>query len=253
MNKKISTIYELKDSRILYEKKLPAFGYILLWIVTALLVAVIVWSIYTPKVDVILAEGYIESANKQYVASRYSGMLLSVEVEEGSYVDEGDVLFRIENTDWLAPEEISTITAPADGIVHLCGDYRVGTIVQSAASLVSILPVQDELMITAYVSSSDRVRIQEGDLADIAISGLPQSEYGTTSGVVETIASDATALEGGDGGFYFKVVVRMTGNNLTSNSGHTVTLSDGMTAEIRIRYDEISYFDYVLESFGFGV
>lgn len=247
MKNKIHTIGELKDSRILYEKKLPAFGYMLLWVTAALMAAVVFWSIHTPKVDVIRAEGYIESANKQYVVSRYSGILLSAEVGEGSYVRQGDVLFRIENTDWLAPEEVFTVTAPADGIVHLCADYCTGSVIQAAAPLASLLPVQDELLVTAYVASSDRVRVREGDAADIAISGLPQSEYGTLSGIVESIASDATTL---DSGLYFKVVVRMEGNELASGSGTSVELTDGMTAEIRIRYGEITYFDYFLESLG---
>ncbi len=250
---KIRTLYELKDSCILYEKKMPAFGYMLLWGVTALLIAAIVWSIHTPKVDVIRAQGIVESRNKQYVMTQYGGQLLSIHAQEGVYVHAGDLLFEIQGTDWYAPVESFTVTAPADGIVHLNGDFQTGMMVQAAAALATILTVEDDLLVTAYIPSADRVRIQEGDSVDIAVSGLPQSDYGTVRGIVETIDADATAVDGTEGGLYFRVTVRLEETVLSCQSGDTIALYDGMTAEIRIRYDEISYFDYLLGAFGLRV
>jgi len=57
MSKSMKTLDELRDSRILYEKKVPPFGYIIVLIVLALLIGVVVWSLSAPKVYVIKANG----------------------------------------------------------------------------------------------------------------------------------------------------------------------------------------------------
>lgn len=75
-----------------------------------------------------------------------------------------------------------TITAPCSGIVHMMSDYDEGMVVQAAAALGSIAAEQGEYLIAAYVSAEDAARTKVGDKADIAVSGLTQSVYGTISG-----------------------------------------------------------------------
>ena len=47
MSRQIKTLEQLKNSRLLYEKKLPRFGYMISLTVAIFLVIVVVWSIAT--------------------------------------------------------------------------------------------------------------------------------------------------------------------------------------------------------------
>ncbi|SCP99856.1 HlyD family efflux transporter periplasmic adaptor subunit, partial [Anaerobium acetethylicum] len=99
MGKQIKTLEQLKDSRLLYEKKLPRFGYIISLTVALLLVAVTVWGIHTPKTYVIKSTGVIQSNNKNYVMSPYTGKISEMKASEGAVVEKGDVLFQVQSTD----------------------------------------------------------------------------------------------------------------------------------------------------------
>lgn len=48
----------------------------------------------------------------------------------------------------------------------------------------------------------------------------------------------------------YKVTIKPDGTYLVSKSGNQVSISNGMSVETRIQYDEITYFDYVMEALG---
>ena len=106
MSKKtVKNMSELKDSRILYEKDLPPFGYILVSLIAILPIAVVIWSINTPKTYVIKSSGTVESTNKNYIMSAYTGEISQMNISEGSYVEKGDILFTVKSTDLDLQEE----------------------------------------------------------------------------------------------------------------------------------------------------
>ena len=63
MNKRIMTLEELKDSKLLYDKRVPAFGYMIIITVLLLLFFVIGWSVFAPKIYMINSSGIVESAD----------------------------------------------------------------------------------------------------------------------------------------------------------------------------------------------
>ena len=78
MNKQIKSMDQLKDSRLLYEKKVPRFGYIILIVITLLLIGVVIWSLYTPKVYMIKTTGMVTNENAGYVMPAYTGEIVTV-------------------------------------------------------------------------------------------------------------------------------------------------------------------------------
>lgn len=66
---------------LLLEKKIPPFGYILLWIVTILLALTILWSIQTPKIYTVPAEGSVTGM---------SNLMTYVEPSDIARIHEGD-------------------------------------------------------------------------------------------------------------------------------------------------------------------
>lgn len=372
MSKQIKDVSQLKDSRLLYEKNIPHFGYFIVLAIAVLLTIVIIWSIKAPKTYMITATGVVESDNKNYIMSSYTGEISDMFMEEGSVFEEGDVLLTIKSTDLnlqatqlqeqrksyetkvsqyeklvksiqddtnyfdgantddtlyynqfeayksqvdqnqidtstyqvygyteeqieneliknqakitelyhsavqsaqasaseakqqleaidaqLAALEVGqgeyTITANTSGIVHMLSDYDEGMVVQAASPIASIASEQDEYSIVAYVSPNDAARTHVGNKVDIAVSGLTQSVYGTISGKVTKIDSDIStsqSAENGESSSYFKVYIKPDITYLVSKEGNKANISNGMAVEARIQYDEVTYFDYVMEALG---
>ena len=105
MKKQIKTMEQLKDSQLLFEKKLPPFGGILLIIVTVSLIGVLIWSMYTHKNHMILSKGTVTDKNANYVMTAYAGVIEECHMTEGMLVESGDVLFTIKSTDYNLQEE----------------------------------------------------------------------------------------------------------------------------------------------------
>lgn len=99
MGYRVKTLDEIKDSRLLYEKKVPPFGFILISVVLIFMGILTYWAYKTPKESVIKAAGVVQSKEKNYVMSPYTGEVLSVNYKEGMVVSEGDVLYTIKSTD----------------------------------------------------------------------------------------------------------------------------------------------------------
>ncbi|MDO5294850.1 MAG: HlyD family efflux transporter periplasmic adaptor subunit [bacterium] len=141
------------------------------------------------------------------------------------------------------------ILASESGVIHMMAEYKAGMVVQAGNAIASIASEQDEYKIVANVSVSDRARITIGDSVDVVIAGLVQTIYGTISGEVMRIDSDITS-DSESGESYFKVEIIPDSNYLISKDGNKVNISNGMVVETRIQYDEITYFNYVLEALG---
>lgn len=368
VKKTVKNITELKDSRILYEKNLPPFGYIIVSIMAILLIAVTIWSIKTPKTYVIKSQGIVESTNKNYIMSSYTGKICQMNISEGSYVEKGDVLFTVSSTDLDLQEEqitgqidiytenisqlkkleksimdgknyfdivkdddrlyynqyeaymskvkqndidISTyknygytdaqiaaevkksnaiiaeiyystlktidesimqyanevdklkiqsnaikngqseyqIIANTSGIVHMISEYKEGMVVQAAGAIGSIANENDQYIVTAYLNVNDRPRVSAGDDVNIEVIGLAQSAYGNLKGKLISVDNDISSSQNGEQSF-FKAKIAVDTPYLISGNGNKVNISNGMSVEARIIYDELSYFDYLLESLG---
>ncbi|MEE1057509.1 MAG: HlyD family efflux transporter periplasmic adaptor subunit [Acutalibacteraceae bacterium] len=366
--KRIKSIEELKDCCILYEKDIPPFGYIIVALTAILIIAVVIWSVNTPKTYVVKSQGIVESANKNYIMSAYTGEICQMSISEGSFVEKGDLLFTVKSTDLDLQEEqilgqikvykenvnhlkkleksimdgknyfdinkesdrqyynqyeaymskikqndvdastyksygysdaqieaeleknsakiseiyystLETINqnilqyeteiekleiqneaiingqseyqilANASGIVHMINDYKEGMVLQAASAVGSIANENDEYVITAYLDVSDKPRVSLGDDVDIEVVGLAQNNYGNLKGKLISVDNDITTSEDGKQAF-FKAKITVDTPYLISSKGNKVNISNGMSVEARIIYDELSYFDYFLESIG---
>ncbi len=105
MKKQVKTMDQLKDSRLLFEKKLPVFGYMIILIVLFAVIGILVWSMYAHKPYVIISQGTITNSNSSYVMPAYTGEIEQSYMAEGMLVQQGDILFTIKSTDFNLQEE----------------------------------------------------------------------------------------------------------------------------------------------------
>lgn len=141
------------------------------------------------------------------------------------------------------------IKADTSGIVHMMADYKKGMVVQAAGTIGSIANENDLYYITSYIETSDMPLIRVGNDVEIAVSGLAENVYGTLPGKVVHIDSDVTT-DTEQGKSYFKIKVEPAESYLISKSGNKVNISNGMSVETRVKYDEITYFQYAMEALG---
>ena len=99
MTTRIQNLSDLQDRRIMMEKKLPAFGYALILLVAFLMVFLVIWSTQTNRIYVSQNSGVVQAANKTYIMSSYSGSITELNIAEGTYVNEGDLIAHIKSTD----------------------------------------------------------------------------------------------------------------------------------------------------------
>ena len=99
MTTTIRDINELQDRRIMMEKKLPPFGYALILLTAALILFLVVWSTKNYRTYFSQSSGSVQAANKTYIMSSYSGSITELNIAEGSYVNEGDLIAHIKSTD----------------------------------------------------------------------------------------------------------------------------------------------------------
>lgn len=96
---------DIRDSRLLYEKPVPLFGDILICIIVCFLVGTAAWSGVAQKAYIVRGNGVIQSQNKNYIMSSYGGSITQIEVSEGSYINQGDLIARIKSTELLLQQE----------------------------------------------------------------------------------------------------------------------------------------------------
>ena len=182
------------------------------------------------------------------VSELYYSTLANINERITQYENEIDKLVIQKDAVTKGSNEYQVI-AHTSGIVHLTTEYKAGMVVQAGNAIGSISNENDEYQITAYINLNDRPRVSAGDEANIEVVGLAQNTYGTLSGKLISIDNDISTSQDGQQSF-FKAKISIDTPYLISNNGNKVNIYTGMAVEARIIYDELSYFDYFLESLG---
>ena len=99
MTTTIQNLSDLQDRRIMMDKKLPPYGYAFVILTGLFMIFLVIWSTQTNRIYVSQNSGVVQAANKTYIMSSYSGSITELNIAEGSYVNEGDLIAHIKSTD----------------------------------------------------------------------------------------------------------------------------------------------------------
>ncbi|RWZ67777.1 HlyD family efflux transporter periplasmic adaptor subunit [Labedella populi] len=102
---RIVDLDSLTDSRILYEKRPPLFGLLLLALTAGAIVAVVLWSSVTMRPSLIEGVGVIEGANRTVVMASVSGRIAAVDAPNGSRVEAGARVVAVESLELQAEKD----------------------------------------------------------------------------------------------------------------------------------------------------
>lgn len=161
-----------------------------------------------------------------------------------------------ENT--LAREDAlkrTVLKAPMDGIVKNIQTTTVGAVIQSGQNILEIVPVQDDMLVEAWVKPSEVAFLKVNQPATVKLTAFDFNKYGGLEGVLEHLSPDTLRDENKphkpgsapvdlEEGFY-RILVRITDTRLDRHGMHMVP-SPGMTATVEIKTGQKTVLEYVL-------
>jgi len=136
------------------------------------------------------------------------------------------------------------LVSPVKGIVNKLNITTIGAVVQPAADLVEIVPLEDTLLIEAQIRPKDVAFLHPGQKAQVKITAYDYSVYGGLEGNLERISADTT--EDQEGNRFFKVTIRTDKNYLGSDTD-PLPIIPGMVASVDILTGKKTVLDYILK------
>jgi multidrug efflux pump subunit AcrA (membrane-fusion protein) len=178
-----------------------------------------------------------EMQNQYYVRAREELAKANAEVEAQRSVMKGreDSLTRL------------TFNAPVRGIVKDIDVTTVGGVIPPNGKLMSLVPLDDQMLIEAKISPRDVAFIHPGQQALVKVTAYDYSIYGGLEGEVTMISPDTLQDEVKRDVYYYRVYIRTTRNHLTNKQGQTFPVFPGMIATVDIKTGSKTILDYLLK------
>ncbi|SFT91034.1 membrane fusion protein, adhesin transport system [Pseudovibrio denitrificans] len=137
------------------------------------------------------------------------------------------------------------IRAPMDGIVNTIDVSTIGGVASPSQQLMTIVPVEDILLVEAKVKPQDIAFIHQGQQALVKLSAYDFSIYGGLDGEVEGISADTVYDEVTHEQFY-SVIIKTKQTELESRN-KSLPILPGMVASVDILTGEKSVLSYILK------
>lgn len=168
---------------------------------------------------------------------------------------ESELAQSLENMAMRAdPVERAQLKAPLKGIVKNIRINTIGGVVQAGQDILEIVPIEDKLIVQAYISPKDVAFIRTGQEAIVKISAYDYAIYGGIEGKVVLISPDTLQDERRTSQLklhadqaYYRVLVETTRNNITDRMGKVLEITPGMTATVDIRTGKKTVFQYLIK------
>lgn len=139
----------------------------------------------------------------------------------------------------------TTLTAPVRGIVKSLDVTTIGGVVAPGGSIMTLVPIGDQLLVETRISPRDIAFIHPGQSALVKVTAYDYSIYGGLEGKVETIAPDTLRDEVKPEIVYYRVLVRTDADVLTDKAGRRLPITPGMVTTADIRTGRKTVWDYL--------
>ncbi len=138
------------------------------------------------------------------------------------------------------------VRSPVRGIVNRIHRTTIGGLARSGEDLVEIVPLNDTLLVEAYVQPTDIAFLHAGQSVKVKITAYDFARYGALNGEITRIGADTiTRSERNDEDVF--VVEIETSNSMLDASGVAVEIIPGMTAEVDILSGKKTVMEYLLQ------
>lgn len=139
------------------------------------------------------------------------------------------------------------LRSPVDGVVKNIHVSTLGGVVPPNGRILEIVPLNDPLVVEAQISPRDIAFIHPGQEAMVKITAYDYSVYGGLSGSVKTISPDSLQEEGGNGEYYYRVLIETDTVGLTGRDQEGLAISPGMVASVEIATGSKTILQYLVK------
>lgn len=217
-------------------------------------------SITSPMV----AEGVMSEVELLRMRRQSSDLALQINEKRNQYAaDANNELVRVESELAQAKENMamradpvdrSLIRAPLRGIVKNIKINTVGGVVQAGQDIMEIVPLNDKLLVEAYIRPQDVAFVHPGLGAIVKITAYDYALYGGLEGKVTLISPDTlrdktrpSELNLNPDEAYYRILVETSQNSLTDKNGKTMPIIPGMIASVDVKTGEKTIFQYLIK------
>ncbi|WP_457808589.1 HlyD family type I secretion periplasmic adaptor subunit [Kushneria sp. EE4] len=136
------------------------------------------------------------------------------------------------------------VTSPVQGSIRTINVNTIGGVIEPGASLMEIVPIEDQLQIDVRIPPRDIGFIHPGQPATVKLSAYDFTIYGGLRGVVQRISPDTVQDEKGNS-FYEVTVV--TDQNHLGGEHNPMTIIPGMQASVDVITGDQTILQYLLK------
>lgn len=139
--------------------------------------------------------------------------------------------------------------SPVRGIVKEIDVMTIGGVISQNGKLMTIVPLDEKLLVEARISPRDIAFIHPGQEALVKITAYDYSIYGGLKGKVSIISPDTLRDEVKQDQYYYRVYIRTDSDKLVNKEGQQFNITPGMVATVDIKTGEKTVLDYLIKPF----
>ncbi|MDA0696768.1 MAG: HlyD family efflux transporter periplasmic adaptor subunit [Proteobacteria bacterium] len=177
--------------------------------------------------------------NQYLVKSREELAKANTDIETQSQIVKG-------RTDTLSR---TIFKSPVRGIVKEIDVMTLGGVVSPNGKLMTIVPLDEQLLVEARISPRDIAFIRPDQEALVKFTAYDYAIYGGLKGKVTVISPDTLRDEVKQDQYYYRVYIRTDSDKLVNKTGKQFSITPGMVATVDIRTGEKSVLDYLIKPF----
>ncbi len=144
------------------------------------------------------------------------------------------------------------LRSPAEAMVHEIAAFSKGSAVREAEPLISLIPLNGEMLIEAEIPTKDIGKVKIGDSARIKLTAYPFQKHGTLDGTIVSLSEDSFVRQGAGGEIdgkvrpssYYRALVKVSGKLI--NAGDDFRLIPGMEAMVEVKVAKRRVIEYLI-------
>lgn len=177
--------------------------------------------------------------NQYYVKAREELAKANIDIETQAQVIKG-------KTDTL---QRTVFKSPVRGIVKEIDVMTIGGVIPQNGKLMTIVPLDEQLLIEARISPRDIAFIRPDQDALVKVTAYDYSIYGGLHGKVTVISPDTLRDEVKQDQFYYRAYIRTDSDKLINKQGKQFNITPGMVAVVDIKTGHKTVLDYLIKPF----
>lgn len=142
-----------------------------------------------------------------------------------------------------------TVLSPVRGVVKDIENNTVGGVIPPNGKLMTIVPLDESLLVDVRISPRDVAFITPGQEATVKVTAYDSAIYGSLKGTVVSISPDTIRDDVRRDEYYYRALVRTEVGTLKNKAGAELPIFPGMVAEVEVHTGSKSIWTYLVKPF----